>query len=275
MVIKLVKNEIKETFRTFLPVFILSIIGSILTFFVTLRIKNTSSTIIAEDSQLASVLLGMAMFAIMILVIATVVLTTIQLVKVAYVSLYKTNGYRVFTYPVSSVQLYSSKVLTMVFWGLVSSIVMLICYLLPLYVVFNDFFLIEELAIVWGMIKTLLLGDSDQIISTILLVISQVSTTILQISILMFAGSLANSSYVRKNRGFMAFLFFLGIYMIFTFVNGMIVPPSPTFEEVIYGNSGILKPTSILLSVLTDTLFFVCCSAGTIWVWNNKLEVLN
>lgn len=275
MVIKLVKNEIKETFKTFLPVFILSIIGGVLTFMVALRLKNTSMLTVEHDSQFLNVLMGMAMLAISALVIATVVLTAIQAIKVAYASLYKMNGYRMFTYPVSSLQLYLSKLITIVFWVTVSSIVAFLAYVIPLFIVLNDVFFLEELNMVWGIFKTILFGSSDQLFATILMIISQLSSTLLQITLLMLAGSIANSSYVRKNRGFMTFLIFLGLYLVFGFINGMIVPEVATFEEVMYGNAGFIDTSTLSISILTDAIFVITCSAGTIWMWNNKLEVLN
>ncbi|QIK69380.1 hypothetical protein G7062_03300 [Erysipelothrix sp. HDW6C] len=267
MVGKLIKNEIKENVSLYTPVFIMTLIGGVASILLGMRFRSMSSS----SFNGGELFIGLAIMIIYTLLIASAVMTIRAMIIMLYHSLYKKNAYRVFTYPVSSTELLVSKVIGVTFWTIVSSLFIVGIYVGALLLTFNDFNIIGAFVEIFSELRFILF-ESDSLMSSIILIANYVFSSFATISYILLAGSIANSKYIRRGRGLYTFLIYFGITIVVSVIGNMIAPTTISSYSM---SRGFITDASLMLSLLRHVLFATLSCVGTIWMWNNKLEILN
>lgn len=274
MVKKLIKHEISSTFKYFTPVFIMAIVGSIL-FTILTNVSLRQDTI----SDAFGLVIGFVVLILVGLVVASIVLAIMGLLQVTYKTLYSLTGYRQFTYPITSSQRIIVKLVTSLFWIMVTSIFVFIMFTLSILVTY----LINEpvanlFEYVYYVLRQVLTGFDFVLLSV--LSVNSLSEMVLQITTILFAGAVANSSMVRKNRAIIAFVVYFVSVLVFSNITSLI-----SMLIFNYGGTGILgiissgdsiiSYESLSLTIVLNLIFVALTTYGTIWFWDNKLEILN
>ncbi|CAM4263003.1 hypothetical protein H9L01_03855 [Erysipelothrix inopinata] len=272
MVIKLTKQEIIETTKAFIPVAIMTVVGGLITLLIGTRLRymfDAGSS--GYNAGIWELIFPLGFLAIFVLLIASGVLMFMMVIRILYQSIYKQNSYRFFTYPVTSRQLFFSKILTTLFWSVVSYAMILGVFLIAITLSVGDLSLISGFFGSMGEAFAYLLGGKN-VLGHVLVALQGLITNLRYIVFILFAGSIANSSYIRKNRAFMTFLIYMGLVIVTSILYGIV-----GVEGITFTSTGDLSISNVSLSIqlLSDLIMIVIASFGTIWFWDHKLEVLN
>lgn len=258
MVIKLIKRELSDSARSYIPVIVCILLSSIL-LPIQLRYLETSFVF------------GILNFVIVIMVFTIFILSIRASFYILYTNLYNRSGYELFTLPVKLWEIMVSKVLTLVIWGLIIGLTSLVSFFLFASIFMGDVPLVIE-GIRYFMAEWFpLVLNFDSFLILVNLIVSGLQMCIL----VFFAGSIANSSYFSRNRAWFAFLF---VFLISWVVNVLVSSLGLDFSGISLMGSpyaynfdrSVLIYDLVFTGVLTG-LFFV----GTLWFWDNKLEIMN
>lgn len=280
MVGKLIKHEFLESKRKFIPV-----IGTI-----------TAATVIlmlmVKGGFGSEFLIFTVSFILFGLFVASVVMTIMAFIHLLYTSVYNKRGYQLFTLPVKTWEIIVAKLAVTFVW----TIIMLLVSGLALFLIFLVAFSGEE---IWPYIS----GVFNYIFTSIELryyavsLLSQISGIIFTFSIFMFVGSVVHSKYIQNRRGLIMFIGYLVITAIINnvlslfisnalpidFVVNPEVMMNPTmFDPLVAGWDAYFSLTTniqvlqsfVWLAVLKG-LIGVGFIFGTIWFWDNKLEIID
>ncbi len=273
MVIKLVKNEIKATAKSFLPVLIMTIIGAVLSVIIGFQMKDVASGL--ELTTFGSIFLGVSMLVIYAMIIASVVLTYKAIIDMLYKGIYKKSAYRLFTYPASSTEIFIAKTITASFWSLVSFAGIFAIYFGAISIFFIDASMWRQITQIFSFLFGAIF-EGNATFASFLIVVGQFTQTILWVTVLLFAGSIANSSRFRNNRGLLTFVLFIGIYFLISILSNLMLPGSGfDIISIENGTGGGISNSYQVISLIKDVIFIIISGVGTIWFWNNKLEILN
>ena len=268
MVGKLIKNDLKDSSKAYLPVFVMIVVGTVLALL--------SLSFAGGHSQFAyfvSTLMDLVIFG---LVIAVMVMSVRATIYVLYSSLYTKNAYRLFTLPVKPWQILVSKIVTSIIWSILVSILTLVSVGIIVGYVSEDFFIIfkglNELITQLRMLVT------PSILAAFLMDASL--STILGYVMILFAGAFTNTSFIRKNRGIITFI----TVLITASVYGRI---SDVFGANIFSVLERYDLNAFLVGTLHINfmeffwvfafvvLIIAALVAATLWLWDNKLEITN
>ena len=268
MVGKLIKYDLKDTSKAYLPVIGMILIGTVLAL--------TSLSFAQGQSQLAFIFSTIMNFVIFGLVVGVVVMSVRATIYVLYGSIYTKNAYRLFTLPVKTWQIIVSKIMTSIIWSIVISILTFLSIGIIVGYVSEDFFIIFK---GFGELMTQL---STMITPSLAMVfiIDSVLTSILGSMIILFAGSLSNSSLIRKNRGILTFV----IVLITLSIYGQVASSFGADTMSVFARYNLNAFLVGNLNIQFMEFFWVFAFMGiliagftfaTLWLWENKLEILN
>lgn len=274
MVKKLIKHEISSTFKFFVPVFVMGVVGSLVFTFLT-NVSLRQETV----SDGFAIIIGIVVLILTGLVVASIVLMIMGLLQVSYKTLYSLTGYRQFTYPITSLQRLIVKVVTSLFWVFVTGIFVTLMIALSALI---TYLINEPLANFFDYAYQLLKGllaDVD-ILRFVVKGFDSLADLTLQIVTILFAGALANSSRFRKNRALIAFVTYFVSMIVISNVNSLM-----SFALFGFADTGVMSLVTIgdtllnyqtmTLSIVINLIFIGLTAFGTMWLWDNKLEILN
>lgn len=265
MVIKLVKRELRDSSTSFVPVLAAILAGSVL---LPLQIRFFNS--IGFLNAIVNIVLMLLFFTAMILSIRASF-------YILYTNMYNKSGYELFTLPVKLWEIVVSKLITLVIWYVALSIVTGVGMVLMTAILSGDIgFIFEQIGYAFSFFSDYF--SSSDVLLTVLVGTLGLLRDVL---VIFFAGAVANSSRFSKNRAWWTFLFVVllswGVSLISTSLDLNLFRG---FNLVLYGNSissftlGIVPGLVIAITafelVLSGLFFF-----GTLWFWDNKLEILN
>ena len=265
MVGKLIKNGLKDSSQAYLPVFTLIAVSTILALFNIWTVDESSLTFISG-------ILNMVIFG---LVVAIAVLSYRANIYVLYTSIYKKNSYRLFTLPVKSWEILVSKLAVSFIWSFLVGISTMVAMFVIISVVGAD------LGLIWELMKTSLEGFKILFTNkaSIILMIDLIIRVFWGYALILFAGSVANSSWIHKNRGIMTFVIFLLTFVFISKISSLFGADMAgyisTFDlpQLLEGGLSI-DVTPMIWILFYEILVVVFLSFGTIWMWDNKLEVI-
>lgn len=265
MVGKLVKNGMKDSSQAYLPVFTLIGISTLLALLNIWTIDEVSLKFISG-------IINMVLFG---LIVAIAVISYRASIYVLYTSIYKKNSYRLFTLPVKSWEIIVSKILVSLIWSTLVGIATMISLFVIVSVVGTDF------NIIWELIKNTLEGFKIIFSNPagLVLMLDLFVRMFLGSILILFAGSVANSSWVGKNRGITTFVIFLLTLVMISKVSAVFGADMGnyliTFDipSVIQGTETI-DVVPMIWILLYDVLIVIFLGLGTAWMWDNKLEII-
>ena len=246
MSVKLLKYDMKYTFRIMSVVILLSLATSVV----------FSSSLFLSEKIPPFVLFSVIMiFPYLISIVALSISSFVVMCIRTYRNLYSDEGYLTFTLPVTSAQIIWSKVITYLFWMVISFVALAVCLGIPMLVltycfateeVFDFIRLVMDYAVFT--LKSYVDFAKDGItafavINTLNIIISCISTPIL----ILFSFSVGQ--LVNKYKMVMAFF----VYYMFNFVSNSLIS---IINAVVSPSSDLLVEESVQqleLAALTQT----------------------
>lgn len=285
MVGKLVKHDFLESRRKFVPV-----VGSIvaLTLIILMLTRSEFSGGGASFIMSVSILL---MFG---LSIAAVVLSFMAYIDLLYTSMYNKNGYKLFTLPVKSWEIVASKIIVSFIWTIIISAVTIVSAYLFLLITMSGF---EGWEYITSFFKYLTAQVDIRVFAVWTL--NVIASTIFSISLFLFVGSIVGSSYVQNKRNFKMFVFYLITAIVVGNVIGLLNLNASIFEvsfspellesAIMSGFDPLVDGWETIMQFYVNVegiqhmvylaLIRLCIGSlfiyGTIWFWNNKLEIID
>ena len=271
MLSKLIKYDIKSTWRDFTGIYLSILLGVIILPFIFNNINNNFIVVTG----------GFIAFGI---IIAVIVITIISLFKIFNTNIYSKEGYLTLTLPVTSRQILTSKLIVSTMWivstMLVSVIGLLIFALLIAPLPFMD--IINEIKLT----ITQLAGLGGATI--ILLILAMIVSTVKEVAKLFLACSIAHLKQFNKFRvpvGVLSYFAFSWAENII--IQGALLVLGPFFEEksIIISqlnrmsNFGAIQEALGLfnwvigLAILYGIFLTFAYSFCNIWILNNKLDL--
>ncbi len=264
MSVKLLKYDMKYTFRIMSIVLLLALATSVI----------FSASLFLSEKIPPLVLFSVIMiFPYLISIVALSVSPFVVTCVRSYKNLYSDEGYLTFTLPVTSTQIIFSKVLTYLFWMLISFVALAVCVGIPMLVVTYSFATEEVFDFIRLLmdytifnLKSYVSFTEDGltafvVINVLNIIISCISTPIL----ILFSFSVGQ--LVNKYKIVMAFF----VYYMFNFVsnalisiiNAVVSPSSDLLVEESVQQLGLATLTqttltaTVITAVLTVSMFFV------------------
>ena len=283
MVLKLIKNEFKDSSKKFLP-----ILGLIVTVTLLLSFAIRSSST-AQSMALFNVIIVLFVFG---LFVGIVVLSFMAFIHLLYTSLYNKNGYRLFTLPVDNWEIITSKISVYFIWNIIISVVSVLSVMVFLAISIGDF---EYLEIFFDFMSYILSQFELRVLLVYLL--NYFTSTLMTLSLFLFVGSLVNSAFIQNNRGLKMFVLFIffdltlsqvmmrvigyetgGLNIIFnpdSFITGQYNPLVDGWGQLISISTNLVGLQRVALSSILYTTIALLLFFATNWLWNHKLEIID
>lgn len=286
MVGKLIKNEFLDSRRSFQTVLVMIVsLTTILTLVVNTRFENTAVAFVIPI--LILIMIG--------LFIAVLVMWVMAFIDLLYKSIYNKNGYRLFTMPVKTWEIVVAKTVVFFIWMFIIGVVTFIAMMIFLAISFRD---LEIFRVYQSLISYILSNFSLAEIG--IMVLSFISSNLITITVILFIGSVANSHFIQNRRALVAFVGYLILTAIISRFTVSFVSEVSLFDFVINDqlimNPGMIDSInpltqgwSTLFELSANTIGFQTVAKvtliellmsgllmfGTVWMWDNKLEILN
>lgn len=260
MLIKLIKHDLKSTYRDLVPIYI----GLVVSAFLVVLSSNAGSLQILPFTT-------MIMFA---LLVATAVILTLTTIKLFTHRLYSSEGYLSFTLPVSTLEIFSSKIITAMIWSFVTSMVILFSLSISVgLLVFTHWDMVQSIPEQYGSLWSQL--DVPMILSWLgqLLTISLPQMLINSLyfyAMVLFAVVIANTSYVSNHKMVVGILAYVILNFIFTNLNTNLL------STWLINIENLALEVNWLMYGL-NFIYYASLSAGliyaSIWLNDHKLEL--
>lgn len=236
MFLKLFKHEMKCSYRSFLILFAI-------TFLVSLVINPNGESFIAN---FAILIYGISIVTILIMCVVVIV-------RNYHISMFSRNSYLTHTLPVSSTMLLITKTLSALLWAAISYIFIFLTIMI-IGMRFSEFTISD----VFSALGTLDLG-LESMLFLLYLCISYISTILL----IYFVMNLTHTTYIQRHRVAIAVIVYLLISFIESFIAETILAPSigSSFASGIFGISMVSSTTymgDIAFATNGITMAFTC-----------------
>lgn len=260
MLMKLVKHDIKSSYRELLPLYMGLLLFALI-----------SSLSISDKNQWLGIITVIPFFA---LIIATSVILTLTTIKLFSNRLYSKEGYLTHTLPVSTLETFLSKIVTAIIWILLTSLVLLLAILIfggilsLRYWALTPSFPIEFRAFISRIdLGTLI----PEILKFLVISFPQIIINIIYTcSVILIAVVIANTSYVSKNKLAVGIIVYLVINFIFSNLNNNFISDWLWFEQ----NNGFdLNWTNYIIDFIYNAVVSTGLIYCSIWLNDHKLEL--
>ncbi|HZJ87046.1 MAG TPA: hypothetical protein VFC75_02380 [Erysipelothrix sp.] len=278
MVLKLIKNEFKESQSKFMP-----IIGLIAMSSVVLGVMVKTNF-----QEMITLILLLVVFG---LGVGSAVLSVMAFIDLLYTSLYNKNGYRLFTYPVETWEILVSKVVVFILWYLIIGAVTIVSVGLLGLIVFSGTDVLKNFGSFLSYINTQI-----ELRAYLTFGFYQLSSLIFGAVFFLFIGSITNSAFIQNHRKFYTFILYVILLSISSNVfakvvgniggldisvnPGLFIDGVPQFQlgmswaEIFNITTNIKELQRLLLASLMTLAASGILTLGTLWFWNNKLEII-
>lgn len=272
MVVTLFKKEFKDSYKIFFPILVL-LIG-----FTTLSYINfIQSYRFGTEAYYVSAIVSNTVYRLMMItIISSVIAIIIGIVRYMYINIYNDKGYELFTLPVSSLQIIISKIMIVLIWVFI---------LLTTFIVLTMFYqsFLDEVIMLENIKNRLhqLFSPNSALLHAAAYV-NQLLYLIGAAAAILFAGAFANSKYVQKGRGVVAFIVVMIIALtVQTIESNVYNYAIHSFDKNTYGmiypnfigNFSYLPSPLYLNSLLIfRTACIVLLIFATKYMWDHKLQ---
>ena len=275
MLSKLIKYDVKSTWRDFAGIYLAILLGVVI---VPLVIRNI-------DNMIVNTAVGIVAFGI---VVSVIVITVINLFKIYNTNIFSREGYLTMTLPVTATKIVTSKLIVSSMWivltGIVSVIGMIIFTLIMSPGILYD--------IVNGIRYVVSLWDGQSMSGIVLFIVFVILFMILsivkEVAKLFLSCSIAHLRQLNKWRvpvGILSFFVFTWIESVL--VQGLnrvfkpLLPNSELWYETMDHTFTIEKAGQLIetfnvatgLGILYTLAMIVVFSFGTVWILNHKLDL--
>lgn len=275
MLAKLIKYDVKSTWRDFAGIYLAILLGVII---VPLVIRNI-------DNIIVNTAVGIVAFGI---VVSVVVITVISLFKIYNTNIFSREGYLTMTLPVTPTKIVTSKLVVSTMWIVLTGIVSLIGMII--------FSLIMSPGILYDMVNgvryvfDLWEGQSmfGIVLFIVLIILFMILSIVKEIAKLFLSCSIAHLRQLNKLRvpvGILSFFVFTWIESVL--VQGLsrifkpLLPNSELWYETMDHTFSIEKAGQLIetfnvatgLGILYTLAMIVVFSFGTVWILNHKLDL--
>lgn len=260
MLIKLIKNDIKSSYRELFPLY-----AGLCLFAVIAAVS------VNPDREWLSVVTVLPFFA---LFIATSVILTLTIIKLFTNRLYSKEGYLTFTLPVSTFETFMSKIVTAGIWVLLTLFVYLIATSLfaGLWTLLNwDLIKVEfvRFEYIWNQIPWNVI--IPEAIRLLIVTFPQTLVNILYAcSLILITVVFVNTSYVSNKKLLIGIIVYLVLNFIFNNINTNVLA-----DWLLYNDNYGFEINWLMYGL--DLLYFGLISvgliAGSIWLNDHKLEL--
>lgn len=270
MLVKLMKYDIRSTWRNFCAVYLSILLGVIILPYIFNNI----------DNEIVNISAG---FIAMGIVIATIVVMVGNLFKIFNTNVFSKEGYLTMTLPVSSRQIVTSKLLVSSLWIILTGIISMIAMFIYVTTMIPNAF--DEIAAAMQKIMPYFNGQAT--FTIVLLILGMIFSAVKEIAKLFVACSIAHLKQLNRFRVPVGII----SYFVFSWLETMIVRAAsfgfgliPYFESIASKLDAISDPNQIplyisyfngliLLGIVYSLLLIVVYSIGTIWTLNHKLDL--
>ena len=233
MLRKLLKYEFKATSRTFIPVYIAILFVSL----VNRLVRITDSKLVMNLSEV--VLVG--------LFIALGVLTIIGVVQRFKNNLLSDEGYLMFTLPVTTTKLITSKIVTTIIWSIASAVVASVSFVILM--VDGDF--IRNFDLIAEIIKHINNMQGSDLILFIEVLLTLLMSYVGFILIIYLSLATAQLPRFNKHRGVVSFVTFFVISTIIQWIGVIIVNVmNPPYDDL------TMATMALIVSILLNGILF-------------------
>ena len=275
MLSKLIKYDVKSTWRDFAGIYLTILLGVII---VPLVIRNI-------DNMIVNTAVGIIAFGI---VVSVIIITVISLFKIYNTNIFSREGYLTMTLPVTPTKIVTSKLIVSTMWivltGIVSVIGMIIFTLIMSPGILND--------IVNGVRYVIDLWNGQSMFGIVLfiafLLLFMILSIVKEVAKLFLSCSIAHLRQLNKWRvpvGILSFFVFTWIESVL--VQGLnrifrpLLPNSELWYETMDHTFSIEKAGQLIetfnvatgLGILYTLAMIVVFSFGTVWILNHKLDL--
>ena len=269
MLIKLLKYDIRSTWRHFAGAYLAILLGVII-------IPQVFKYV---DNVFANVLAGFIATAI---ITATVAVTIIMIFKIFNANVFSKQGYLTMTLPATSTEIVSSKLLVSTMWVVLTGIVAALGIFIFIWgtPVSGDFFS--------GGRELLAMLEGRQVLSAVLIVIIIVMSAVKEIAKLFLACSIAHLKPLGRFRVLVGIL----SYFVFSWLEALILKAIAFVAGNIPGVQSYVSQLTLIngfgtgvddfygvfnsaigLGILYAAILVGVYSIGTIWILNHKLDL--
>lgn len=271
MLSKLIKYDIRSTWRDFAGIYMSILLGVII---VPLMINNI-------NNEIVNMAAGFIAFSI---VVAVVVVMILNLFKIFNTNVLSKEGYLTMTLPVTSVQIVFSKLIVSSMWIILTGVVSLIGMFIFVMIITPS--PIAEITNGIQMILNQLEGHS--ILTIILLILAAIISCVKEVAKLFLACSIAHLKQLNRFRipvGILSYFVFSWLETLIVQITGLVIGLfSAQTEELIRQFEAMSDPSSIIpyielfngvmaISMIYTLLLTAAFSMGTIWILNHKLNL--
>lgn len=272
MVLKLIKNDIKESKDKFLPVVMVIPVMAVL-LNISIAFENSVNTII--------LILVPVVFA---LIVASVVLSVMAFIDLLYTSLYDRKAYKTFTLPVKTWEIYASRIVTYWFWQIIILLVIMVTVFVTVLINTSFYSVQQSLDLIFSVLSQI------DFVTVLVGIFHFFTDNIMTLTVFLFAGSVINSSYVQNHRKIKMFILYLILMVTISNVFGRFIVNQDnllSFNVALESLDHLenlknvitvsVNPNGQKAYLLMGALYSIISAIlfiATTWFWDNKLEVI-
>ena len=270
MLSKLIKYDIRSTWREFAGIYMSILLGVIIT---PLLFNNVDNEII---------LMGVR-FIVTSIVISTIVIMIISLFKIFNKNVFSKEGYLTMTLPATSRQIVISKLLVSTMWIILTGIVSIIGIFIFLMIL--DPLPYASLAAFIEKITSVIGGQGY--LAMFMMILAMIVSAVKEVAKLFLACSIAHLKQLNRFRvpvGILSYFAFSWLESLIVQIIGTVVSFLPYSDELIRQLNAISDPSQIQqfvglfsgvmgMGILYALLIITAYSVGTVWILNHKLDL--
>lgn len=270
MLSKLIKYDIRSTWRDFAGVYMSILLGVII---VPLLFNNIDNPIVTATAR----------FIVTAIVIATIVIMIINLFRIFNTNVFSKEGYLTMTLPVTPQQVVISKLLVSTMWIILTGIVSIIG--LTIFLSILNPLPYASLSLFFQKITSVI--DAQGYLAIAFIILTMVLSAVKEISKLFLACSIAHLKQLNRFRvpaGILSYFVFSWLETLVVQLISTIASALPYSAELVRQLNAIsdagevqqfigvfngVMAIGILYALLLTTVY----SAGTVWILNHKLDL--
>lgn len=257
MLIKLIKHELKSSYRNYLPIFSAVLLATLLMW--------TQSY--AETMDAFFLLISLTMF----LIFTLYILVFVNIFKSLGDRIFGKPGYLLFTIPAKTHQIIISRVVANFIWIILATIVAYLPFIVMVDVITNIIAVDPALQVnVVDLLLQLLGVDVNSgALDITLSILGRIFDFVLIIGVTLFSYAFVNSNYKGERQKLIIFLMFIGVYFIFsTITNTSLFISTREATNSLGEVYEELYRTTLQMGLLV--VFKIAVSLG-LFIWSNNL----
>ena len=270
MLSKLIKYDIRSTWRDFAAVYLSILLGVLILPALFNHFVNP-------------IIYTVAGFLAAGIVIATIVVMVVTLFRIFNKNVFSNEGYLTMTLPVTSTQIVASKLLVSSMWIILTGIVSAIGICI---------FVLNSNAVSWPDVASLIqkftsMLDSRGIFAIVLMIVAMIMSSVKEIAKLFLACSIAHLKQLNRFRvpaGIFSYFIFSWLETLIIQAISMIISFIPNADmyiaqlEAMNDSSNIQQFVGLfngvmVIGVLYALVLIAVYSIGTVWILNHKLDL--